>query len=92
LQLPSNGGNAEKQTAQKKKFDEAHAKEKAAKASTASANNKEKDSAVMRSEATKVVIASSAKHSAEDNLSICEEVPLSKQTKVSEHLKAVQVK
>ena len=46
----------------------------------------------MRSEATRVAIASSAKHLAEDTLSISEETLLSKQTKVNEHLKSVQAK
>jgi len=46
----------------------------------------------MRPPATRVAVASSAKHVAEDNRSICEKVPLSKQTTVSEHLKAVQAK
>ena len=61
-------------------------------------NEKEKASARNRmptsssGEATRVAVASSAKHLAEDALSIYEEIPLSKQTKVSEHLKAVQAK
>jgi len=84
-----------KEGSSEKKFKEAYAKEKAVKASavqseTPSANAKKIDSSVIRSDAIRVAVASSAKHSADDTLSISEEIPLSKQTKVSEHSTAVQ--
>jgi len=86
-----------RKAAQRKTVVEASTKEKAAKANAVQsgkppANAKNKDSSVMGSEATRVAVASSSKHLAEDTLSISEEILLSKQTKVSEHLKAIQAK
>ncbi len=73
-----------KKAAQRKKFGEAYAKEKAAKASgvqseKAFANTNKEDIAVTRSEETRVDTASSAKCAAEDTQSFSEESPLAKQ-------------